>query len=329
MDSLQLVRQANAAVRQRRRKLVAVFVGGTSGIGEATAKQLAKTIESPTLYIVGRNASSGSRILKDLQALNPRGNFEFIKSDVSLLREVDTTCQAIKQKESVVNLLFMTPGHLATRKNDTVEGLDNNHVLRYYARMRFIHNLLPELKAAEIPARVISVLAAGKEGEIDESNFDLQVSFSFGTAATYGATMNSLAMEYLATQHPSVSFIHVFPGVVRTPLMKASFGYLLGSVIGLVTRLMAISEQESGERNVFIATSPAYPPVARAAKSIDGVNVAISSMGKVGGGSYLLNYDGKDVTNQKLMEGYRDKGYSTKLWDHTLDVFERVLGSNA
>ncbi|KAE8349838.1 hypothetical protein BDV28DRAFT_52779 [Aspergillus coremiiformis] len=315
---------------QRRPKLVAVFVGGTSGIGEATAKALAKTIESPRIYIVGRNECAGSRILQDLDRLNPSGTSEFIQCDVSLLREVDAACQEIRKKERTLDLLFMTPGHLATRKNDTVEGLDNNHVLRYYARMRFIHNLLPRLAAAQSPARVISVLAAGKEGDIDESNFDLQVSFSFGTAMTYGATMTSLAMEYLATQHPSISFIHVFPGVVRTPLMTASFGYLLGSVMGLATRLMSISQQESGERNVSIATSAAYPPAGRSGNaSIDDGAIAVASTGKIGGGSYLLNYDGKDVTNQTLMKNYRDRDYPTKLWDHTLDIFRRILGPNA
>ncbi|BAE58940.1 putative short-chain dehydrogenase [Aspergillus flavus] len=329
MDSLHRARQANKSVSGRRSKLVAVFVGGTSGIGEATAKQLAAIIEFPTIYLVGRNGSAGSRITQELTTLNPRGTFEFIKSDVSLLREVDTTCQHIQRKERMVDLLFMTPGHLATRKNDTVEGLDNNHVLRYYARMRFIHNLLPQLEAAEFPARVVSVLAAGREGEIDESNFDLQVSFSFGTAATYGATMNSLAMEYLAAKHPSVTFIHTFPGVVQTPLMKSSFGYILGSVIGLVAKLMSISEKESGERNVFIATSTAYPPATRAGeRSVDGVGVAVASTGKLGCGSYLLDYDGKDVTNQTLMRSYREREYLTKLWDHTLDIFQRVLGSN-
>ncbi|KAE8152738.1 hypothetical protein BDV25DRAFT_127726 [Aspergillus avenaceus] len=327
MPSLRLARQANTTVRERRSTLVAVFVGGTSGIGEATAKELAKIIETPTIYIVGRNQAAGDRVTEDLRELNIRGSYHFINSDVSLLRYVDAACREIQNNERIVDLLFMTPGHLATRKNDTVEGLDNNHVLRYYARMRFIHNLIPQLQATEFPARVVTVLAAGKEGEIEESNFDLQASFSFGTAATYGATMNSLAMEYLASQHRSISFIHVFPGLVRTPLMRSSFGSFLGSMIGLFTRMMSISEQESGERNVFMATSTAYPPAAHAGgASNDGVSIAKAPTGKVGGGSYLLDFDGEDTTNPKLMESYREKEYPTKLWDHTMDIFQRILG---
>lgn len=330
MANLRLVRQANTAVREQRPNLVAVFVGGTSGIGEATAKELAKTARSPTIYIIGRNQEAGSCILADCRALNPHGRYEFIMSDVSLLREVDTACREIQRKEPVVDLLFMTPGHLATGKNDTLEGLDNNHVLRYYARMRFIYNLLPQLQAAELPARVLTVLAAGKEGQIDEDNFDLQANWSFTTAASYAATMNSLAMEYLALRYTSISFIHVFPGLVRTSLMKSSFGSLVGFAIGLVTRPLSVSAQESGERNVFLATSMAYPPMAYAGDAgKDGLDVAIASTGQAGGGSYLVNFDGTDATNQTLMADYRQRHYPKKLWEHTLHVFQRVIGSES
>ncbi|OGM47240.1 hypothetical protein ABOM_003989 [Aspergillus bombycis] len=330
MTSLRLVRQANATVGEQRPRMVAVFVGGTSGIGEATAKQLAKTIHSPTVYIVGRNQAAGSRILADCQRLNAHGTYRFIKADVSLLHEVDTACQEIQSQEAAVDLLFMTPGHLATRKNNTAEGLDDNHVLRYYARMRFIQNLIPQLQAAERPARVLTILAAGKEGEIDDSNFDLQANWSFGTAAVYGATLNSLAIEYLASQYPSMSFIHVFPGLVRTSLMTSSFGSLLGSVIGLLTRLLSISEQESGERNVFLATSMAYPPAAHTGDPpAKQVKVATASTGEAGGGSYLLNYDGTDATNKTLMADYRARDYPKKVWEHTLGVFQRTLGADS
>ncbi|KAF5863279.1 hypothetical protein ETB97_010401 [Aspergillus alliaceus] len=348
MANLRLVRQANTAVREQRPNLVAVFVGGTSGIGEATAKELVKTARSPTIYIIGRNQEAGSSILADCRALNPHGSYEFIMSDVSLLREVDAACREIQRKEPVVDLLFMTPGHLATGKSgmdekspplpypeltkgiDTPEGLDNNHVLRYYARMRFIYNLLPQLQAAEHPARVLTVLAAGKEGQIDEDNFDLQANWSFTTAASYAATMNSLAMEYLALQYTSISFIHVFPGLVRTSLMKSSFGSLVGFAIGLVTRPLSVSAQESGERNVFLATSMAYPPMAYAGDARkDGLDVAIASTGRAGGGSYLVNFDGTDATNQTLMADYRQRGYPKKLWEHTLHVFQRVIGSES
>ncbi|KAE8373040.1 hypothetical protein BDV26DRAFT_297296 [Aspergillus bertholletiae] len=325
------VRKSNAALHSRDGDFVAVFVGGTSGIGEATAKELAKAIKKPTIHLVGRNQVAGSRILEELKAANPDGTFYFIQSDVSLLRNVDEACSEIKRKEKVIDLLFLSAGYLPTSKQNTTEGLEHNHALRYYSRMRFIHNLLPLLSASQAPARVVSVLAAGQEGKIEEDNLDLQKSWSFMTAATYGATMNSLAAEHLATLYPTISFVHIFPGLVRTPLINKTLGSFAGSIASFLSRPMSLSAQESGERHVFISTSAAYPPAAPTDPAnvgvplVEGVKTSVASTGKIGGGSYLLNYNGANATNEKLMSGYRAEEFPKKVWAHTLETFQKVF----
>ncbi|KAL5363830.1 hypothetical protein BJX96DRAFT_167804 [Aspergillus floccosus] len=333
MVGLTQVRSSNSALISHNPHFVAVFVGGTSGIGEYTAKQLANTVKQPTIHLVGRNPAAGSRIVEELKAANPNGSFNFIQSDLSLLRNVDDVCAVIKNKEDSIDLLFMTTGHLATSKKDTTEGLENNHALRYYSRMRFVQNLLPLLSASKTPGRVITVLGAGQEGQISEDNLDLQKSWSFFKSATYAATMNSLAIEHLASQYPTVSFAHVFPGIVRTPLMNSTFGSFAGSILGFLSRPFSISEQESGERNLFIATSAAYPPAGPSDPSKigvplpDGVQTSIASNGKLGGGSYILNYDGANATNKKIMNEYRQKDFARKVWEHTETTFKKVLGT--
>ncbi|PWY90612.1 short-chain dehydrogenases/reductase [Aspergillus sclerotioniger CBS 115572] len=333
MPTLSQVRQSNTTLGAGRPHMVAVFVGGTSGIGEATAKQLALTVKKPTIHLVGRNGASGSRILEELRASNPEGSFNFIQSDLSLLRNVDEACAEIQQREKQIDLLFMSTGHLAISKNDTEEGLDNNHVLRYYARMRFVNNLLPLLRASQGPARVVSILAAGQEGSIKEENFDLTKSWTFMKSNTYAATLNSLAIEHLAAANPTISFIHAFPGVVRSPLMKSTFGNFAGSVLGILSRPISMTLEESGERNLFLSTSAAYPPAAPKDPShsgvplAEGVETAAASTGKVGGGSYILAYDGSNATREKLMADYRGKEFPSKVWNHTIETFKRVLPS--
>ncbi|KAF7626458.1 putative short-chain dehydrogenases/reductase [Aspergillus flavus] len=331
MVGINEVRKSNVALHAREGDFVAVFVGGTSGIGEATAKELAKTIKKPTIHLVGRNQAAGSKILEELKSANPDGTFHFIQSDVSLLRNVDEACSEIKQKEKAIDLLFLSTGHLAASKQNTSEGLENNHALRYYSRMRFVHNLLPLLSASKAPARVVSVLAAGQEGKIEEDNLDLQKSWSIMKAGMYAATLNSLAAEHLATLYPSISFVHVFPGIVRTPLMNKTMGSIAGSIVSFLSRPMSISSQESGERHVFISTSAAYPPAApedptnAGVPLVEGVKTSVASTGKIGGGSYILNYDGANAANEKLMSGYRAEDFPKKIWAHTLETFKKVF----
>jgi NADP-dependent 3-hydroxy acid dehydrogenase YdfG len=95
--------------------LVAVFVGGTSGVGEYTLKALAQYAGKIKLrvYIVGRSEEAASRIIGECKQLNPSGVYEFIAADVSLLKSVDEVCRQIKTKETAINILFETQGSMA------------------------------------------------------------------------------------------------------------------------------------------------------------------------------------------------------------------------
>lgn len=90
--------------------LVAVFVGATNGIGETTLKQFAKHARQPRAYLVGRSQDAGARIVEECKALNPEGEYMFIKADVSLIRVVDRVCEEIKEKEKWINILFLSAG---------------------------------------------------------------------------------------------------------------------------------------------------------------------------------------------------------------------------
>jgi NAD(P)-dependent dehydrogenase (short-subunit alcohol dehydrogenase family) len=329
---------------------VAVFVGGTSGLGKEAAKRLATSVRRPVIFLVGRNQRSATSIIAEMKALNRQGTYNFIQSDVSLLRNVDIACQAIGEQASVLDLLFLSTGSaLVPRKGtknlecaaffamsiltqkDTVEGLEQNQVERYYSRMRFVTNLMPRLKASKSP-RVVSVLLAGYEIEIDESDLELPKPCSSIHATKHASTMTSLAMEYLAAKNPSVSFVHVFPGIVKTPLFDRGLGWFFAKIMWMLYWPFSLSLEHSGHYNVYVSTSPVYPPSTQSNSQDNTTSIigsgkkCIASTGEVGGGCYILNYKGDNAANDRLMEGYRKRGYPHKVWSHTLDVFQSVVG---
>jgi NADP-dependent 3-hydroxy acid dehydrogenase YdfG len=117
MVSIGQIRSSNARIAEYLPAgLVAVFAGGTSGIGESTMKQFARHAVQPRIYFIGRSDNAAARISAELTAINPAGKYRFIRADLSLLHNVDDVCREIKTKESYVNLLFLTPGTLLTGK---------------------------------------------------------------------------------------------------------------------------------------------------------------------------------------------------------------------
>ncbi|KAL2808432.1 hypothetical protein BJX63DRAFT_35110 [Aspergillus granulosus] len=325
MVSLEAVKLSNSALKDYGPGLVGVFVGGLSGIGEATARSFVKYAISPRVYLVGRNEAEASKAIEELEKVNADSRVSFVKCDVSLLRRVDEACRNIQEKEKKVNLLVLSPGAVATKERDeTSERLDKRLALHYYARMRFISNLLPQLiSAATQPnapvagkgrglASVVSVLEAGGEGPLILEDLPLKKNYSLKNCAKHAITMTSLSMEELAKANPAVSFIHSHPGTVMTGVFR-DFGPLvqaLMNVLFFLAKPWMVPLEDSGERHLFAASG--VPKT--------------QALGEGSGKPYLVSWDGEPRGNQNVLNLYREKKIGEVVWNHTQDIFRRICG---
>lgn len=114
MVPLRQIQASNARIASTfPNRVVALFVGATSGIGEITIKKFAQYASQPRAYFVGRSHVAAKRVIAECNALNPRGEFIFVEADVSLIRNVDQVCEEIRAKEIVLNILFLSQGVLS------------------------------------------------------------------------------------------------------------------------------------------------------------------------------------------------------------------------
>ncbi|PPR06435.1 hypothetical protein CVT26_006474 [Gymnopilus dilepis] len=334
--------------------LVAVFVGATNGIGELTLKKFAKYAVKPRVYFIGRSQEAGDRILAECQELNKEGIFQFIQADVSLLSAVDDVSQKIREKEKVINLLFLTAGSpkfgesmsLTFSRNpishsllETTEGLPFPAVLGYYARTRFIVNLLPLVRQATGLRRVVTVAAAGKEGPVNHDDLGAAYISPLSLLKVRGhfASIITLSLEVLAKQAPEVTFIHDYPGSVKTGIAReanALVVFMMGIVGAIAGSWMFIPHEESGERHLFLATSAKYPPKAGSTEShgvplADDQIVTRGTTGEAGSGVYAVDWDcnSASLKVKQLLVQLREEGLVEKLWQHTEEEFKRITGS--
>lgn len=219
---------------------------------------------------------------------------------------------------------------------ETDEGLDKKLNLHYYSRMRFVENLLPQLtKANEVAeetakpglnlSRVVSVLEAGGEAPLHLDDLSLKTHYSLRNCAKHAITMNSVSMEHLASSYRQISFIHSFPWIVRTRILRdfSTVTKLAINAFQVLAKPWEIPFQESGERHLYAATSPRFSPRAWKDNADD---VAEGSDGHPGSGFYRLASDGSTYKPSKTMQQYRDDGVGGRIWKHTLDVFAKVRG---
>ncbi|QIX01604.1 hypothetical protein AMS68_007121 [Peltaster fructicola] len=316
----------------RLRGLVVVFIGGTGGIGESTARELFRRSTAPKAYIVGRNKDKGTRLVEKLSKLNPSGTVTFIKKDCALLSNVDEVCADIRSREHKINCLFLTAGYMTLKgRNETTEGLDRKMAVNYYSRMRYIFNLMPLLTAAaeaDELSRVITVLAAGSEGDVRLDDLDLRHNFALHACLAHCVLMSDFMMEELAKRYKGTSFSHSYPGTVKTGIANELAGpaRLAVKVLYAVMSPWILNVQESGERHFFQITSKCYPPAQRGTgiEIPEGLSTMRGSNGETGSGAYLLDWDGQSTGDERILKKYREQDFGRIAWDHTMQMFEQA-----
>lgn len=112
MVSAAQIRASNAQITERSAPRIAVFVGGTSGIGKAALTALVSKGTPVKIYIIGRDKASRKSWLESLQRSNSQTELVWLDGQVSLLAEVKRLCIEIKSRENSINLLFLCAGFL-------------------------------------------------------------------------------------------------------------------------------------------------------------------------------------------------------------------------
>ena len=316
MVSLKAIRGANLSLIPA--SPTAVFVGSTSGIGLGTIEALLQHTDAPSVIIVGRSGSKFSQILSRLQELNAKATLIFIEAQVSYLKEVDRVCSLIRAGHSTIDLLWLSQGALAQAAGTlSSEGLNDDLAISYYSRMLFMHRLLPLLNTSSDP-RIVSVLSAGQEGALNTSDLGLVESKDFGMFPTmkHNVTLMSLAMRELALQNPKVSFIHTNPGMVSTAVHDRWLNSLTGpwAILGWLARWtfvpffhwLGYTPEEAGQIGFYELTDASY-----AAKSWKNF--------------FRLSEKGEVLPAHPTLKAYGEDGSERKVWEHTLQVNEKVL----
>jgi NAD(P)-dependent dehydrogenase (short-subunit alcohol dehydrogenase family) len=185
---------------------VALFFGGTSGIGQAMAEQLARqTSGRAHIILLGRNQAAAENIIASFPktdvsaAPEDASEYSFVHLDATSMAQVRQVTSQLSSQLPKINFIVTTPGYLTMKgRDESSEGIDKKLACNFYARFRFIHDLAPLVaKAADNGEQtaVLSILAAGHGGPIDLNDLGLVKTFSLKNAGNAAITYTDAAMQ--------------------------------------------------------------------------------------------------------------------------------------
>lgn len=227
----------------------AIVVGGTSGIGEGIALQLAKS--NCAVTIVGRDRERADAVCARLAAASSdaavRKSHRFVALDVSLL----ANSRVLAREHGVgapLDFLVMTMGIGAFDGfKPTAEGLDIKLALHYFARAAIALQFAPTL-AQSSDGRMLTVLTAGVHPPYAEysTNFEVNTAYNSLKAANAATFYNDIMTEMLNKDFPAITTTHAAPGAVASNWGRQLPWYMRAPI--RFAQLFMTSNEVCGER---------------------------------------------------------------------------------
>lgn len=249
----------------------ALFVGGTSGCGRGTAEAFARATKGRAhILICGRNRQAAEQVIAGFPK-HAESKYEFVECDATLMKNIAKSAEDVARRiareadhgrgKAKLNYLVLSQGILTLNGFDpTSEGIDKKLALHFYGRWKFVDELLPLLENASNAgdeARVLTILGAGVGTPLDISDFGLKKNYSVVASTKQGCTYNDNFVAEYSSRHPNISFIHLLPGWINTPIVRGLPWYLrtLAPVFGAIG---ARSMSTCGEYLTWALLNPEY-----------------------------------------------------------------------
>ncbi len=233
---------------------VCLVTGGTSGIGEVTARELARM--GADVVITARSQEKLSRSIEILRSQSGNERVSGLVADLSAQDEVRSLAAQFMSQYNRLDVLINNAGAIYFRRYLSVDGIEMNFAGNHLAYF-LLTNLLLETMISSSPSRIINVSSSSHRGQVIDFD-DLECENNYQIMQAYGKSKlaNILFTYELARrlEGRGVTANALHPGLVGTNI-AGNNGWLLRFFLPL-WRIWAMGPDEGAETSIYLASSP-------------------------------------------------------------------------
>ena len=232
-----------------------VITGGTSGIGLAAARELARL--GARIVLIARDPARAEATLRQLRRVAPGVDHAVHLADLSRLSEMKRVGALIASAEPRVDVLVNNAGAWFAERVETEDGLEKTFALDHLSYAVLTEALMPGLRAAA-PSRVVNTSSDGHRfASLDFADLQSRRSYKGFVAYCRAKLCNVLFTRELARRlvGTGVTVNSFHPGFVASRFGDESVGWGR-SVFSMAKSLFAVSPEKGAETLVHLAASP-------------------------------------------------------------------------
>jgi NAD(P)-dependent dehydrogenase (short-subunit alcohol dehydrogenase family) len=238
-------------VNDRAADRLCLITGATSGIGRATAMQLAA--DGATTVLVARDATKGEATAREITEATGNDRLQVLVADLSSQASIRALVETFRGDHDRLDVLINCAGAFFRKRHMTADGLEMTFALNHLAYFLLTNLLLDQLRRSR-SGRILNVSAPATT-KIDFD--DLQAERRYRPLTVFGASKVAELMFTVELarrlEGTGITVNAVHPGLVRTNLMReapAPFRFIL--------RLRGRSPDDAGRAIAALAISPEY-----------------------------------------------------------------------
>ena len=234
---------------------VCLVTGGTSGIGEVTARELARL--GAEVVIVGRSPERCAATLERIRTATSTSRIDSLVADLSSLADVRRLAHQVQERCQRLDVLVNNAGGMSLTRRESIDGIEMTLALNHISYFLLTNLLLPVLTTSA-PARIVNVASdAHQGGAIQFDDLQFTEHYSGWRAYQQSKLANILFTYELARrlEGTGVTVNTLHPGFVKTSFFK-DWGGWIGTVTKLAASVLALTPERGAITSIYLASSP-------------------------------------------------------------------------
>jgi len=234
-----------------------VITGATSGLGRATALQLAQ--KGAFVVIIARSNTKANEVIREIEREGGKG--QFIISDLSSMKDTKEAAESITKVIDRLDVLINNAGAYFPKYSVTFEGFESTLALNYLSPFLLTHHLIKQMTQTSSEygeARIINISSIMHKSPINWDDLNYQEMTYNSSSAYYQSKHLLTSLTYYLSRRLketgiTVNCIH--PGFVKTALAQSDYPFPMNVIVPIVGFFIGESPEEAADTPVWLASS--------------------------------------------------------------------------
>jgi NAD(P)-dependent dehydrogenase (short-subunit alcohol dehydrogenase family) len=233
-----------------------VITGATSGLGRATALQLAQ--KGALIVGVARNNTKANEVFEEIN--KGGGRAQLVIADLSDMKDTKEAAKSIDKIVDRVDVLINNAGAHFPKHKITPDGFEVTLALNYFSPFLLTHRLLDQIKKTASwynEARIINISSIMHKAPINWDDFNfIETTYRSTTAYYQSKHMLTSFTYYLSrmVKETGITVNCIHPGFVKTALAQSDYPFPMNLIVPIVGIFIGESPEQAADTLVWLAS---------------------------------------------------------------------------